>query len=306
LSDNIQREALAVFDVGTNTVLYLLMARQPGGELAALDEGVAPTRLGEGLAAGGSPAAIARTLDALASFVERARRAGATAYKVVGTEALRRGEWRREFEAAVAARFGLAVEILSPQEEGELALLAARRSLLLGAGPLTVADVGGGSAQLARERDDGATAVASYAVGCVLVTEKFLAGERSAAAWEEARRYVRAALADVGPAEGEVVVTGGTATTLVTLSLGVAEYDGARVHGCVLNVKDVAARAEGTYYMPLERRRGLVGMEAARADIFPAGSLAIVEILRALDVERATVSAQGVRFGVAYRYFDAV
>jgi exopolyphosphatase/guanosine-5'-triphosphate,3'-diphosphate pyrophosphatase len=307
LSASKKRDALAVFDVGTNTVLYLLMARQPGGELAALDEGVAPTRLGEGLAAGGKrEAAIARTLEALASFVERARRAGATAYKVVGTEALRRGEWRREFAAAVAERFGLAVEVLSPQEEGELALLAARRSLPLGGGPLTVADVGGGSAQLARERGDGATTVESFAVGCVLVTEKFLTAEPSALAWEEARRYVRAALADVLPAEGEVVVTGGTATTLVTLSLDMAAYDPARVHGHVLATEEIAARAESTYYLPLERRRGLVGMEAARADVFPAGALAIAELLGRLGAERATVSAQGVRFGVAYRYFDAV
>jgi len=283
------------------------MARQPGGGLAVEDEGVAPTRLGEGLASGGgSPAAIARTLEALASFVERARRAGATAYRVVGTEALRRGEWRRDFAAAVATRFGLAVEVLSPQEEGELALVAARRSLPFAGGPLTVADVGGGSAQLARERDDGATTVASYAVGCVPVTEKFLAGEPSAAAWEEARRYVRATLAEVLPAAGEVVVTGGTATTLVALALGMAEYDAALVHGYVLAAEDVAARAESTYYMPLERRRGLVGMPAARADVFPAGALAIAELLRALDADRAAVSAQGVRFGVAYRYFDAV
>jgi exopolyphosphatase/guanosine-5'-triphosphate,3'-diphosphate pyrophosphatase len=307
LSDSNKRDALAVFDVGTNTVLYLLMARRPGGGLAVEDEGVAPTRLGEGLAAGGGRApAIARTLEALATFVEQARRAGATAYKVVGTEALRRGEWRRDFEAAVAARFGLAVEVLSSREEGELALLAARRSLPLDAGPLTVADVGGGSAQLARERGDGATTVASYAVGCVLVTEKFLTGEPTASAWEEARRYVRVTLADVLPAEGEVVVTGGTATTLVALSLALAEYDPARVHGHVLAAEDVAARAESTYYLPLERRRGLVGMEAARADVFPAGALAIAELLGRLDAEYATVSAQGVRFGVAYRYFDAV
>jgi len=281
------------------------MARGAGGKLAVEDEGIAPTRLGEGLAAGGSPAAIARTVEALASFVERARRRGATAFRAVGTEVLRRGRWRKDFAAAVATRLGLAVEVLSPQEEGELALVAARRSLALGPGLLTAVDVGGGSAQVAREGGDGATSVASYAVGCVLVTEKFLAGEPAAAAWEEARRYVRATLADVRAAAGEVVVTGGTATALVTLALGTAEYDAARVHGCVVAAEDVAARAEGVYYMPLERRRALAGMPAARADVFPAGALAIAELLRRLDVERATVSAQGVRFGVAYRYFDA-
>ena len=245
-------------------------------------------------------------MEGLASFVERARRRGATAYKVVGTEALRRGEWRRDFAAAVATRLGLAVEILSPQEEGELALVAARRGLALGPGLLTAVDVGGGSAQVAREGGDGVTSVACYAVGCVLVTEIFLAGEPVAAAWEKARRYVRGALADVRAAAGEVVVTGGTATALVTLALGMAEYDAARVHGYVVAADEVAARAERVYFMPLERRRALVGVPAARADVFPAGALALAEFLRRLDVERATVSAQGVRFGVAYRYFDAV
>jgi exopolyphosphatase/guanosine-5'-triphosphate,3'-diphosphate pyrophosphatase len=100
-------------------------------------------------------------------------------------------------------------------------------------------------------------------------------------------------------------VTGGTATTLVALALGMAAYDAARVHGYVLAAEEVAARAESVYCMPLERRRGLVGMPGARADIFPAGALAIAELLSRLGAGRAAVSAQGVRFGVAYRYFDA-
>jgi exopolyphosphatase/guanosine-5'-triphosphate,3'-diphosphate pyrophosphatase len=305
LSASNRRESLAVFDVGTNTVLYLIMARGAGGELAVEEEGVAPTRLGEGVAAGKDPsAAIARTVEALASFVERARRRGATAYRVVGTEVLRRGRWRKDFLAAVATRLGLAVEILSPQEEGELALLAARRSLAFGPAPLTAVDVGGGSAQLARESPAGPE-VESYAVGCVVVTEKYLTGEPSAAAWEEARGYLLKEIAAVRAAAGEVVITGGTATTLAALALRMAEYDAARVHGYVLAAAEVAARAEEVYYLPLPGRRALVGMPAARADVFPAGALALAELLHRLRAERATVSAQGVRFGVAYRYFDA-
>ena len=138
-----------------------------------------------------------------------------------------------------------------------------------------------------------------------MVTERFLTGEPTENAWEEARRYVREAVADVAPAGGEVVVTGGTATTLVTLALGMTAYDAGRVHGQVLAAEEVASRARDVYFLPLDERRGLVGMPAARADVFPAGALAVAGLLRALGAERATVSAQGVRFGVAYRYFDA-
>ncbi len=281
------------------------MARCADGELVVLDEGFAPTRLGEGLARGErSAAAIARTVEALASFVERIRRRGPAELKVVGTEVLRRGGWWKDFAAAVGIRLGLPVEVLSPEEEGTMALLAARRSLLLEAGPLAVVDVGGGSAQLTRERDGGPPAVASYAVGSVLLTEKFLGGVPSAEAWEITRSYVQGELAPVGPAAGDVVVTGGTATTVATLKLALAEYDAARVHGCVVAASSTAALAERVYFMRVRERKRLVGMPAGRADVFPGGALVMAEILTKLGAKNAVVSAQGVRFGVAYRYFD--
>jgi exopolyphosphatase/guanosine-5'-triphosphate,3'-diphosphate pyrophosphatase len=305
LSSKAGRDAVAVFDVGTNTVLYLLMARRDDGELVVLDEGFAPTRLGEGLARGEHSAeAVARTVEALASFVERVRRRGPAELKVVGTEVLRHGGWRKDFAAAVAIRLGLPVEVLSPEEEGALALLAARRSLLLEAAPLAVVDVGGGSAQLARERDGGPPAIASYAVGSVLLTEKFLGGAPSAEAWEITRGYVQGELAAITPAAGDVAITGGTATTVATLKLALAEYDAARVHGYVVATGPIAALAERIYFMPVRERKRLVGMPAGRADVFPGGALVIAEVLAKLGAKSAVVSAQGVRFGVAYRYFD--
>ncbi len=300
-----RRDAIAVFDVGTNTVLYLLMARDADGELVVEDEGFAPTRLGKGLALGEpSGTAVERTVRALASFVQRAEAAGLSELRVVGTEVLRRGRWSDEFAEALWKRLGLRVDVLTPKEEGELTLLAARRSLALGEGPLTVVDVGGGSAQLAREGDGGPPVVASYAVGCVLVTERFFGEARTQAAWEAARNFVRGTLVDIPAAAGDVVITGGTATTTATLKLALPAYDAARVHGYVLSKATVAAVAKGVFLMALSKRRRLVGMPAGRADVYPAGALALAEFLDKLGAHNAVVSAQGVRFGVAYRYFE--
>ncbi|UCH78511.1 MAG: hypothetical protein JSU81_00765 [Candidatus Coatesbacteria bacterium] len=299
--------SLAVIDVGTNTVLYLFMARDADGCLRVEEEAVAPARPGEGIGGGkSSPAALARTAEAVAAFVERARARGAGEVKVVGTEALRRSRERRGFVAGVARRLGVPLDVLSPAEEGELVLLAARRSLALGAEPVTVVDVGGGSGQIVREREAGeAPAVASYAVGCVLVTERYLDAEPDPEAWERARRYLREELKGVEPA-AEVVVTGGTATAAVTLELEMETWEAARVHGRVLEAEMLAALAERVYRMPAASRRALAGMPEGRADIFPAGALALAEILRKLDAPRATVSAQGVRFGVAYRHLEGI
>jgi exopolyphosphatase/guanosine-5'-triphosphate,3'-diphosphate pyrophosphatase len=305
LSNKNRRDAIAVFDVGTNTVLYLLMARDADGELVVEDEGFAPTRLGKGLALGEpSATAVERTVRALASFVQRAERAGLSELRVVGTEVLRRGRWSDEFAEALWKRLGLRVDVLTPKEEGQLTLLAARRSLALGEGPLAVVDVGGGSAQLACEGDGGPPAVASYGVGCVLVTERFFGEARTQTAWEAARNFVRGTLVDIPAASGDVVITGGTATTTATLKLALPSYDAARVHGYVLSAATVAAVGKGVFFMPLSKRRRLIGMPAGRADVYPAGALALAEFLDKLGADSAVVSAQGVRYGVAYRYFD--
>lgn len=305
MSDKARRDAIAVFDVGTNTVLYLLMARGDDGELDVVDEGFAPTRLGEGLDSGEpSVPAVERTARALASFVQRAERRGFSELRVVGTEVLRHARWSEEFAESLWERLGLRVDVLTPREEGELTLLAARRSLALGEGPATVVDVGGGSAQLTYEADGGPPEVASYAVGCVLVTEKFFAEARTPEAWEAARDYVRGALADVTASTGDVVVTGGTATTAATLKLALPSYDAARVHGYALSTLSAAAVARGVFFMSLSKRRRLVGMPAGRADVFPAGALALTGFLEKLDAASAVVCAQGVRYGVAYRYFE--
>jgi len=298
-------ERVAVFDVGTNTVLYLLAASAGGGRLKVLDEGVAPTRLGEGLSDGAPvAAAVGRTLEALASFVARAQRHGAADCLAVGTEVLRRGLWRKDFLGAVQSRLGLDVRVLSPEEEGALVLLAARRSLELGLSPVVAVDVGGGSVQVARERlRGGAPDVKSFQAGSVLITEEFLKGA-TAAGWAAATTYLRRELAALAPVRATAVVAGGTATAVAAIEQGLAAYDAARIHGYAVTAAGVLALAERVYKMPLAGRRGLPGMPEGRADIFPAGALVIATILTRLKADRAVVSVQGVRYGVAYRYFD--
>lgn len=299
---------MAVIDVGTNTVLFLLMARRGDAPPAVVARDGKTTRLGEGMARGApSPAAVERTLKAVEGYLRRAERGGADDIIIVGTAALRRPGAPVGFAAAVKARFGLDVEVLTPAEEGALSWLAARRSLPAASDALVVADVGGGSAQVARAAGPGATVVAtSYAIGCVWVTEQFTLEPFRAAAWEAARSYIRGALADLAPAQAgdTVVATGGTATTLAAVAQRLVVFDYRRVHGYEMTTAAVARWAETLAAKTPRARRAVPGLPADRADIIAAGALALAEILRKLGAEAVTVSAEGLRYGVACRYFD--
>lgn len=161
-------DRVAVLDLGSNTVLLLVLACD--GRVLCDEAEI--TRLGQGVFASGVLAADARTrtLRTACAFAERARSAGAERIVAVGTEALRRARDGRAWldELAAAARLDDA-RILSGEQEAAFAIEASRGA----AGPvsLLVIDVGGGSTELAWSGTGGAVHGVSLPLGSVRLTE---------------------------------------------------------------------------------------------------------------------------------------
>ena len=119
----------AGIDVGTNTVKLTIADLSHGRADALVDTSVA-TRLGEGMQANAQrlrEIPIRRTIDALDELVAAARDRNVTAIAAVGTAALRLAENRDEFLRRVQDRCGLAIEVISGEEEARLSFLAVRR-----------------------------------------------------------------------------------------------------------------------------------------------------------------------------------
>ena len=97
------------------------------GAAIALDT-VKVTRLGEGVDADGrlTPAAMARTLAALAEFGALARKHGATRVVAVGTSALRDAVNRATFVGDAQKALGGRVDVISGDREADLIYRAAR------------------------------------------------------------------------------------------------------------------------------------------------------------------------------------
>ena len=97
-----------VIDVGTNSVKFHIGERGPDGSWETVVDRAEVTRLGEGLDQTGSlqREPMERTVDAIASIVEEARRSGALAIAAVGTAGLRIAANSAVFLDAVEERTG--------------------------------------------------------------------------------------------------------------------------------------------------------------------------------------------------------
>ena len=126
-------ERYAVIDAGTNSIKFHIGERDLEGRWRTVIDRAELTRLGEGLAQQGviSDAALERTAAAIAGMVDEAKRHGVRAIAAVGTAGLRIASNGNEVVAAIQARTGVHIEVISGEEESRLAYLAAKSGLAL-------------------------------------------------------------------------------------------------------------------------------------------------------------------------------
>ncbi len=165
----------AVIDVGTNSVKFHIGEREPGGGWRTVVDRAEVTRLGEGFGTERviGAAALERTAAAIAGMVGEARQQGALAIAAVGTAGLRTAANADEAIATIRSRTGVQVEVVSGDDEGRLAYLAARSGLGTFTGSLVVFDTGGGSSQFSFGHDSIVDERFSVEVGAVRYTERF-------------------------------------------------------------------------------------------------------------------------------------
>ena len=144
------REVYAAIDLGTNNCRLLVARPAADGGFRVIDAFSRIVRLGEGLGGSGrlSEAAMARTLKALEICAAKMHRRGVTQVRAVATEACRRAANCDAFLRRVARETGIELEIISSNEEANLAITGCAPLLDRGISHALVFDIGGGSTEL--------------------------------------------------------------------------------------------------------------------------------------------------------------
>ncbi len=310
----------AAIDLGTNNC-RLLIARPAGENFVVVDAFSRVVRLGEGLAQTGrlSEEAMDRAVGALKVCADKLRRRNVHLARSVATEACRRATNGAEFIERVRHETGIALDIISAQEEARLAVLGCHILLEPGLGPAMIFDIGGGSTELVLI-ESGPTVPRildwkSVPWGVVSLTESCVPeGDSREARLERyatMRRMVSDSFADFaeraarvrqtlpgGQGGPRLLGTSGTVTTLASVHLDLPQYDRRAVDG--LNVpaqamRDISSKLSGM--SPAERRElPCIGRE--RADLVVAGCAILEAILDLWPAERLGVADRGIREGI--------
>jgi exopolyphosphatase/guanosine-5'-triphosphate,3'-diphosphate pyrophosphatase len=300
----------AVIDAGTNSIKFHIGERDRKGRWRTVADRAELTRLGEGLAQQGViiDAALERTVAAIAGMVEEAKRHGVRAIAAVGTAGLRIAKNGKEVVAAIEKRAGVHVEVISGEEEGRLAYLAAKSGLGLNQGALVVFDTGGGSSQFTFGHGARVDERFSVEVGAVRYTERFaLDRVVSPVVLREAMAAISADLSriDGRPVPDALVAMGGAVTNITAVRHGLATYDPSVVQGTVLDRAEIDRQIELYRSRDAEARRAIIGLQPKRAEVILAGACIIRTVMEKLGKESLTVSDRGLRHGVLAERFDA-
>ncbi len=309
------RQAYAALDLGTNNC-RLLIARPSGQNFTVIDAFSRVVKLGENLATSGklSDEAMDRTLAALKICAEKLQRRNVYLARSVATEACRRAANGVEFIDRVRRETGIALDIISAQEEARLAVLGCHILLEQGDGPAIIFDIGGGSTELVLLEPGGKVPRIldwqSVPWGVVSLTDTVGRVEGPddvrAERYAEMRRVVmesfapfaeRIAHASLHP-DIRLLGTSGTVTTLASLHLELPQYDRNQVDGLIVpsqSMRDISSRLSS---LSPEKRSEVPCIGQDRSELVVAGCAILESILDIWPAKRLGVADRGIREGI--------
>jgi exopolyphosphatase/guanosine-5'-triphosphate,3'-diphosphate pyrophosphatase len=303
---------LGVIDVGSNTVHLLVVDAHPGAQPLPASKHKIELRLSEHVTDDGHIADEGR--DRLAAFVQEcldvAEDQGVEDLSGFVTSAIREAPNGEDVLASVEERTGVVLDVLSGEDEARLTFLAARRWFGWSAGTLLVADIGGGSLELAQGMDEEPDVAMSLPLGAGRVTRDLLRADPPAPDdLREARRQVRATIAaEIRPLAKAVTPDHAVGTSKTMRSLaricGAAPSAEGMYAARVLERETLAARLPEIARMSASERAGLPGVSAGRAHQVLAGAVVAEAAMDLLGVDRLEICPWALREGVILRHLD--
>jgi exopolyphosphatase/guanosine-5'-triphosphate,3'-diphosphate pyrophosphatase len=300
----------ASIDIGTNTIRLLISERTGRGILKIYINRVI-TRLGEGFSDNTrllNSNAVNRSVAALYDFSKVIKKFNVNKIRAVATSVVRESKNGEEFVKQVADKTGLAVEVISGEEEAKLTVSGVLNSVSVNANNCIIFDIGGGSTEYVHIRSSNIVNLVSTNLGVVHLTEEFLRSEiETEQELANLSIYIKETLQRelenfevIDKKDLILIGTAGTPTTLAAIELKLKEYNPELVNNFVLSEEMILSTIKKLLNIHKKDRAKITGLEKGREDILVVGALILIETLRKYSQNSVIVSDGGVLEGIAY------
>jgi exopolyphosphatase/guanosine-5'-triphosphate,3'-diphosphate pyrophosphatase len=296
---------LAAIDVGTNTIRLTVAEVQDDGTYRILDEEREMVRLGEKLDRTGrlSDEAVERALAAIGKMKAIADGFEVTELRAIATSAVREAANGRAFIREVFRRHKVRIDVISGEEEAQLAFRSAARHFNLEGRSTAVVDIGGGSVEVILSAGMAIDQVHSLPLGAVRVTERLVRSDPLREKhWKLMQKEIdggiRSAIGRPSHRAEIMVGSGGSFTALAHMAKWQREGRHGSVQGYVLTPAEVIHLLDRLREAPLEVRRQIPGLSPDRADIIVAGATVIARLVKRLGTQQILVNERGIRDGL--------
>ncbi|NYJ19851.1 Ppx/GppA phosphatase family protein [Glaciibacter psychrotolerans] len=303
---------LGVLDVGSNTVHLLVVDARAGAAPVPMFSDKAVLRLMRYLTPDGSitEEGVQAVIAAVQSAVDVAQQHNLDELLPIATSALRDANNGPELLARIEAETGVALHVLSGEDESRLTFLAVRRWYGWSAENILLFDIGGGSLEIAA----GANAIPDVALSLPLGAGRSTVGflhddpplpDQMAALRDHAAGILATAVTAFAdqPAPHHIVGSSKTIRSLARLAGstqdGVGSADRIMLRRSQLN--DWVPRLAK---IPADARPALPGITADRTFQIVAGGIVLGEAMAAFGANELEVSPWALREGIILRYLD--
>ncbi len=303
---------LGVLDIGSNTGHLLVVDAHDGAAPLPAYSHKEPLRLAEHLDADG---AVSRAgVEALTTFVASAiivaEDKGCEEMLGFATSAVRDAVNSEDVLGEVGARTGVALDVLSGEDEARLTFLAVRRWFGWSAGRLAVFDIGGGSLEIAGGANEAPDVAWSMPLGAARLAREFFAvGLPGEAEVRALRKRIRAEIArDAGRLlrygqPDKAVATSKTFRSLARICGAAPSSAGALVPRA-LPLEEISAWIPKLIEMDDEKFAALPGVSASRAHQVVPGALVAEACMDIFGLDELEICPWALREGVILERID--
>ena len=293
---------IASIDIGTNSS-RLLIAEYENKSYREIKRDLITTRLGKGVDQTGtlSYEAINRVVTAVMRFDRDIKKYNVEKINFVGTSALRDVDNSDELINLILQKTSLKLKVISGEEEAKLIYKGV--SIDLPFNNFLIIDIGGGSTEFIWKNNNNLK-FKSLDIGAVRMTERYIKNPVSGLNYKIYRNMTEDIYKllehnlQLDIKKLPTVGVGGTITTLAAIDQKMEYYNSDKIHHYQLPGATVRKLLKNIFYMNLEQRKRLKGLNEKRADIILAGMVIVHALQNFIQFDKITLSEHDILYGL--------